>query len=607
LINPNPINNSLSYGFWVTALIFIFLGLASLLPRIIGLDRFVTTDEVPWLVRSANFYYALGQREFEETYIAEHPGVITMWVESVVYLIDYPQYRGFGQGYFDSDKYAQFEEFIVSLGIEPHNILVKSRTIIVIINAALLLAAFYFGRLLVGSIPALFSFLLIAFDPFHIATTRLAHLDGLTSGFLFLSLLSFLAFLLKSRKRYYLVTSAVSGGLAWLAKLNGLIILPAIIIFSLIDLIINRKKSNNTDANSLSLITSQVIKPVFIWMIFFVLTVLIVFPAAWENPVDTIAELTTSPLLVGKIIPTQRVEGTLIPTEGENNPIDIFRTFFNNNSQVTFLSKPSNFYMRYIKGYLGRANPIIFIGLAAAILGYIYKFGFLENKVIRQLVFYLALFWLIYTVFVTLASKSSPKYYLPIYPVLDLIAGLGLFTFVDHFTNNSKYFRNKITRSLPLLLIITLYIIPIFKTYPYYSTYFNPLRRLWSESSEIIYAGSGEGLDQAAQYLNRKPNSESLKVMSWYATGPFSYFFNGQTQPLFSYVWTEDQITILKEMDYLVIYSGQWIRNMPMGLPEVLEHVEPEHTIWIDGIEFARIYSVEGLPKEVFQPYTAEN
>jgi 4-amino-4-deoxy-L-arabinose transferase-like glycosyltransferase len=599
-------NTPFTRGVSGISLVFLLLALAFLLPRMFGLDQFVTTDEVPWLVRSANFYYALGQRDFEETYIAEHPGVITMWIESVVYLIEFPQYRGFGQGYFDSDKYAQFEEFITSVGVDPHNILIKSRMSTVIVNTFILLISFYFARLLVGTKPAIFSFLLIAFDPFHIAVTRLAHLDGLTSSFLFLSLLSFLAYLQNRGKRVYLGISAVSGSLAWLEKLNGLIILPVIITLSFINYFSEKNFLLSTNSNSFSLIIKRVLKPLFTWVIVFIVAVLILFPAAWENPFGTLSKLTVSPLLVGNIIPTQRVEGILLPTESENNPIEIIGSLFRNNNQLIFLSQSSQFYLRYIKGYLGRATPLILIGLAAAAFGYLFKLSIFEKRAVRRVVLYLFLFWLIYTIFVTLASKSSPKYYLSVFPVLDFVAGLGLFSIVNHFTSQSKFFGKKNISTVLLLIIVILQTVLSIRTYPYYSTYFNFLRRVWSESGEIQFAGSGEGLDQAARYLNQKPDAESLQVMSWYGIGPFSYFFKGKTQPLFSYIWSEDQISILKDMDYLVIYSSQWMRNMPLGLLNHLENVEPEHTIWIDGIEFARIFNVKNLPPEVYQPYNPE-
>ena len=68
------------------------------IPRIMELGQFVTPDEHLWLTRSANFYYALGQRDFAATNQIYHPGVTTMWIGTAGFLSRYPEYRGSGIG-----------------------------------------------------------------------------------------------------------------------------------------------------------------------------------------------------------------------------------------------------------------------------------------------------------------------------------------------------------------------------------------------------------------------------------------------------------------------------------------------------------------------------
>ena len=163
---------------WRQIVLLLVLILIIWLPRRFELDRYVATDEVVWLLRSANFYYALGQGDYAATYIKEHPGVVTMWAGTAAYMLEFHEYRGFGQGYFESDKYWMFEDFITSKGVNPHDVLVTTRVIMVIINTLLIAAAFVFARLLFGTFPALIGIILIAFDPFHVSVTRLAHLDS---------------------------------------------------------------------------------------------------------------------------------------------------------------------------------------------------------------------------------------------------------------------------------------------------------------------------------------------------------------------------------------------------------------------------------------------
>ena len=49
-------------------------------PRLFSLDAHWSSDEVHWLRRSAVFIDAVYTGSFEETGIAHHPGVTTMWL-----------------------------------------------------------------------------------------------------------------------------------------------------------------------------------------------------------------------------------------------------------------------------------------------------------------------------------------------------------------------------------------------------------------------------------------------------------------------------------------------------------------------------------------------
>jgi len=51
----------------------------------------------------------------------------------------------------------------------------------------------------------------------------------------------------------------------------------------------------------------------------------------------------------------------------------------------------------------------------------------------------------------------------------------------------------------------------------------------------------------------------------------------------------------------MVMYNNQWHRMLPWGLFPLLGDAAPEHSIWIDGIEYARIYDVSKLPPDVFE------
>ena len=593
LNHDSPKDRTASRLPWRQIILVLVLILIVWLPRGFELDRYVATDEVAWLVRSANFYYALGQGDYAATYIKEHPGVVTMWAGTAAYMLDFPEYRGFGQGYFDADKYWMFEDFITSHGVDPHDVLVTTRVIMVIINTLLIAAAFVFARLLFGAFPASIGFLLIAFDPFHVSVTRLAHLDGPVSGFLFLSLLAFLAYLYCGRRLFYLLISAIAGGLAVLAKLPGLIIAPVVVLIALISYFNERKEELRDIAERAGTLAGLLIKPLLLWGTVFIISIVIFFPAMWVNPINNLKQLMLSPLTAGRVV--QVVEDDL--PSGSGGEIKAAEIRF------PFSSKSIEYYLRYPKRYLWNTTPVILFGLVAALLAYVFKFSLFKTKKVRRVVVGLLLFLVVYTLFLTFASKTSDKYYIPVYPVLDLIAGLGCYACVDWIGNLKPFAGKKIFPYLALSAIILVQIVGTMPTYPYYSVYFNPLLGGSRRAGEVLSVGSGEGLDLAAEYLNDKPDAENLKAMSWYGNGPFSYYFVGETRTLWSYIWDEKKISELKEMDYLVVYSTQWARGIPVGLFTHLAGVEPEHSVWINNIEYARIYDVNTLPPEIYEPY----
>jgi hypothetical protein len=144
-----------------------------------------------------------------------------------------------------------------------------------------------------------------------------------------------------------------------------------------------------------------------------------------------------------------------------------------------------------------------------------------------------------------------------------------------------------------LSAVIGIQVASAVSTFPYYLSYYNPLMGGSRKAPQVMLVGWGEGLDQAARYLNQKPNVKQLKVISWYATGPFSYYFEGQDRSL----WydpgaTPEEWERFISSDYAVIYIGQWQRQVPGPVLEYVAKLEPEHSIWIDGLEYARIYKL---------------
>ena len=83
-----------------TALILLVLFLATWIPRVVALDKFVTIDERKWLARSANFYQAWAQGDFASTFQREHPGVTVMYAGTLGWMTRFPEFLQQAPGYF---------------------------------------------------------------------------------------------------------------------------------------------------------------------------------------------------------------------------------------------------------------------------------------------------------------------------------------------------------------------------------------------------------------------------------------------------------------------------------------------------------------------------
>jgi 4-amino-4-deoxy-L-arabinose transferase-like glycosyltransferase len=77
--------------------------------------------------------------------------------------------------------------------------------------------------------------------------------------------------------------------------------------------------------------------------------------------------------------------------------------------------------------YLWRATPVALLGLLPAVGGFFTRRKPFEQERARLAVAGLALLVVVFTLVITLGEKKFDRYLLPVYPALDLIAGLGWF------------------------------------------------------------------------------------------------------------------------------------------------------------------------------------
>ncbi len=557
---------------WKIYVLFLLLITAIFVPRIVTLDRFATADEGKWLARSANFYEGLASGDFAMTYQKEHPGVTIMWAGMAGYIWRYPAYI---EKQFDDRiwKDKDIEQYLREQGRQPLELLVAGRVFVVLAITITLAISCFFAARLIGWWPALIGFSLIAFDPFHVALSRQLHLDALLSCMMLLSVLAFLNYLYLGRRPLDLVVSALGMGLAWLTKLPGIYLVPFVTLLPFIEL-------GRQWWAKRQLQPKDVWHHLWPWMALGAMAVaffVLFWPAMWVEPIISLNRILTAT--------------TTHVVDGHDKQL-----FFN--GEVIRGDLGWDFYPIT---FLWRTTPIVLIGLALAAVTFIHKSFSSEQN--RRVVGLLLLFVFVFTFFMTLGAKKFDRYLLPVYPALDLVAGIGL------AAGASWLLRQRLPAFVAPGLIgvaLTVQLLVMLPTYPYYLTYYNPLLGGLSKAPEVMQIGWGEGLDEAARYLNDSVTDiDQTMVISWYKQAMFSYFFDGHVRELGGNRSRINELELLNS-DYAVLYVHQWQRQLPY--PEYLAYFDqliPEKVIELNGLEYAKIYDVRRLSLPDFIEFTS--
>ena len=143
-------------------------------------------------------------------------------------------------------------------------------------------------------------------------------------------------------------------------------------------------------------------------------------------------------------------------------------------------------------------------------------------------------------------------------------------------------------------MLLALQLASAASAYPYYISYYDPIVEAAQpgiQNPTLNENGYGMGLDQAAAYLSAKPDARDLTVLSSHGVGCFSYYFPGKTVAMNDFEMSDPQIAgIVKDSQYVVV---DYYNHKRKNIPQDLDSVQPEKSIWLNGIEFLRIYRAE--------------
>ncbi len=570
---PHPLHPSPR---WTTLLLLI----VALIPRLPGLNRFLTSDEnTNIFIAGSDVIAAFLRGDLRGTYWHFYPGVTMSWLDAI----------GMGTQYlFDSLSGATLLPFNEYIYNDILSLVLANRLPYAILSGLTIPAIYLLSRQLLPHRIALLGAFFLAFDPFYLAHSRVAHGDAPVATFMTLSALSFFIYaqnntswienksankpiagrMRQTLTRPYLIASAILGSLAALTKAPGqfmvLFIMGISLLYTLQQIRLTTKSQAAPLPLSLSLKTIIIhwFVVIIAWGLISLFIFILLWPSMWVDPIGTFRQM-------------------------------LAETFskVNQGHLVYFLGQPTldpgPWFYSYVIPF--RMTPIILLGCLLSLLLFIPKIKAMTNHQSPQLFSPLFLLWLFtftLLIFGNLSPKKQDRYLLPLFPFLNLIAAIGWVGLINLLFYLSK---SKISPlqppifNLSLTLLVFLHAIPVLTYYPYYLTYFNPLLGGPARATETTLLGWGEGMEQAAAYLNTKPDAQNLYVASTPSQTLLPYFAgHGEN------FYTND---IALRADYVVIYLAQRQRLAPS--PEIVRYFEtqePEKVIFIQDIPYAKIY-----------------
>lgn len=176
----------------------------------------------------------------------------------------------------------------------------------------------------------------------------------------------------------------------------------------------------------------------------------------------------------------------------------------------------------------------------------------------------------------SLTSKKLDRYLLPVFPLIDILAAIGL-------SQTVKIISNKRSLKVAIIAIFIMFqALSSLPLHPYYLSYYSPIIGP-SRAPKIMMVGWGEGLEKSAEYLNQK-GDENLIVAASYPQ-VFRVFFEGEVIDI------NDAPMFHSKIDYYVFYINKiqrevYFEDFLMKYTE--EH--PEHIVEINGIPYVWIY-----------------
>ncbi|MFQ5576404.1 MAG: ArnT family glycosyltransferase [Anaerolineae bacterium] len=524
---------------------YLFVILLAGSVRLTSLGAFRAIDEEDRWAWGVDFFRALLDGILPGTLVGDgYPGIFPAWLETV-WLLAASLYRSARAGGWigDGGVYALIHDWgrVTNLPLQ--------RLPVALANTLLVVAIFWYCRRLFGRRTALLAAVFISLDPFVLSDSRVNRAEALLAGLMTLSLLALVASLRESSRKQ-LAASAVWGGLAWLTKLQALVLLPVFGATSLLWLWRAEGTRQAWPGRWAAMMAG--------WTLLAAATFVLFWPAAWTVPGPTFS------LMWQFLTRKTGEEGVLLFFMG--------RLVVDKDPGLLF----------YPITFLLRITPLALAGLALGAWLWGRRIARARFDVKRWAdeagLWALALYALLYVAGMSLGSHKQDRFLMSIFPPLDILAAAAFVSLAAR----QKWPGRRQAAAAGLLLALQLATALPF--HPYYFSYFNPLVGGGPVAARVTRIGWGEGMDRVAAYLSALDNPRSLTVAARY----YKYLLG----------YPGKAVNLDASGEWLhagkIIFYIQQVQRMLDPSPGVIryfqQHVPPEKTIVINGIEYAQIY-----------------
>ena len=535
-------------------ILLVIFGVALAL-RLIAVDVPINTDETLWMERGASFARHLLAGEFAQTYQRHHPGVTNMWLTGSSLTLGCLWQK------LSLDACLSATSFPIELWILPR--------VFQAIATATCMTIIYSLVQRLWSIPiALTALSLLMLEPFFLAYQRYLTTDALQSDLGTIGLLSMLVYLQRplsqlvqkdGRSRVWLLLSGVTMGLSIMAKIPSIFFIPAVLAWMV----------------AIELFSAE---PFFrrgwlrqgidfcLWLMTMGTTAILVWPALWSSPSGTIKHL---------------LQGL---REESARGVFFYMGELTDAAGLSF----------YPMVLLYRLSPILLLGLliwAAVTLKSAVRRNW-QQEIFLGLLLAGTAVWVLGLL--SFSDSKVDRYVNLVIPLLTILAAVGWIRLGSRLAK---------VKSQPVLAAGLIGLVVIQAAFlvsyaPYYISYFNPVARLIYPVERVLMIGQGEGLEQAARWLNSSPKIKSMTVAAWYSRAFYPYF-EGKTVSLpKSFSDDDTPETAVPELpewlsaDRLVLYINQYQRQLPD--PELLKYFAPQpvlHTVQFKGLDYVKVYA----------------